>query len=61
MFPRRTKKLAELEAERVERERDASTVEYLRQSDKVSGEVNYGAVDAFMAIFGFTRVKDDEQ
>lgn len=62
MFPRRTKRLAELEAERVERERDATLVEHLRQSDAIDvDEKDYGSADAFMAIFGMTRVKDTEK
>ena len=62
MFPRRTKRLAELEAERVERERDTALVEHLRQSDAIDvDEKDYGSSDAFMSIFGMTRVKDTEK
>ena len=62
MFPRRTKRLAELESERAERERDAGLIEHLKQSDSVTDDDgDFGASDAFMAIFGMTRVKEPEK
>jgi hypothetical protein len=63
MFNRRNKKLAELAQEQAEREHDDNVVAHLNQSEKVARDgKNYGAADAFMSIFGYTRVeKDDDE
>jgi hypothetical protein len=63
MFNRRNKKLAELAQEQAERDHDERIVEHLKQSENAaSKETNYAGTDAFMSIFGFTRVeKDDDE
>ena len=60
MFPRRTKRLAELESERAERVSAENVVRHIEESDSAD-DGRYDAADAFMSIFGMTRVKDIEK